>query len=111
MMAKLFVVYMLAQALHTLLEAFFSSQSVNTGWLSVGHYLKSNAHKLITQVLGSIAFFLIVVVENPDLLLNALGFIGVKNIGYGLVMILGWFIDSLGAKLLGFWGLKRPAVS
>ena len=105
---KLLVAYMLAQLIHMFLDAFYAAASVNTRWQSVRHYLAANGQKLISQLVLSVAFYFVVLVENPQLL-GSLGF-GSLKIGFGLALMLGWFIDSLLDKLLGGWGLKREAL-
>jgi hypothetical protein len=102
-MKLIFILFLGSQVLHLLATAFYAAQSTHTSWQSVRQYVQVNAGKLLTQLVLSIALILIVM-ENPD----ALGRLGIPfKLSPGLAIVLGWFVDSLLDKLLGFWGLKR----
>jgi site-specific DNA-methyltransferase (adenine-specific) len=102
-MKLIFILFLGSQVLHLLATAFYAAQSTHTSWQSVRQYIEVNAGKLLTQLVLSIALILIVM-ENPD----ALGRLGIPfKLSPGLAIVLGWFVDSLLDKLLGFWGLKR----
>lgn len=102
------ILFILSQVIHILANAFYAAKNVNTQWKSIGHYLQSNAQKLMTQLVTSVAVFMIIL-ENPNLL-DTIGLGSVKVLfllhGYGSALLLGWFFDSITEKVLGFWGLK-----
>ncbi len=104
------ILFVLAQLLHVLADAFMKSQNVNTKWQSITQYVSTNLSKLIAQFVLGVALFLIVIGNTSAIngmgLGNAEALLSLKGKA-GVVLILGWFVDSFLDKLLGFWGLKR----
>jgi hypothetical protein len=98
-----FVLFVIAQVVHILVSAYFTANNVNTRWQTVQHYIRTNAYKLVSQLVLSFCAFW-VLVDNPELM-ERVG--AAARIGPGLAILLGWSADSILDKVLGFWGLKR----
>lgn len=106
-MNLLVFVFVLTQVIHILLDAFFAASNVNTAWQTMTHYLFVNGKKLITQVIVSVGFFMLI--ANNPAAADAIGipWLNLLVTKVGGAIILGWFFDSFLDKILGFWNLKK----
>lgn len=107
-MKLIFILYFVAQLIHTFSRAGLSAKKEYTPWNSIRQYFAIHWPQLMAQYFLSIAL-LLMVWDNDKIggLLALPAMSDTPYSKYGLAIILGWFSDSFLDKLLGFFNLDR----